>query len=486
MRNKLLAGITAAAILAGAPAFAGSAPDIIWSRTGLGGYAYAAAVDSSGNVFVTGKTPTISAIDMQTVKYDANGNEKWITTYDSGGVDRGFGIAVSPLGDVYAVGQGDAAGAPKWNIVKYDTAGAFQWAIAPTSPGTYDIPYGVAVAPTGTISVAGSARLAGLDNIRTLRYDSLKNVLTDVPYNNGGICIGYSVAVDKEGNTYVGGSRSNGAGYDYYLVKYDSTGAFVWDGAWDWESWDEIRGIAVDLSGSVYVTGYSWNGSAGTVRTMKYGSAGGTVWMASYGVGLNDEGTAIAIDSLNNAYVVGFTGTDTGKDFLVLKYDRGGALCWVKSFGSSYDDELHGAAMGPDDNLVVAGFTETVPASVIGYYRTMKIHTAASPAESTTLEVDSGKILAAPNSLDLSSPLSEAVFQVSGNPGGEVDLRLYDSAGRLAGTAKVFLDGLGRGRISYGRDGWGGRKPVPGAYWVAASGGGVKGKKLFFVIAGRK
>jgi len=257
MKTKLLAGIISIAVMAGAAAFAGTAPDIIWSRTGLGGYAYAAAVDSSGNVFVTGKTPTISAIDMQTVKYDSRGNEIWIRTYDSGGVDRGFGVAVSPLGDVYAVGQGDAAGAPKWNIVKYDTAGNEKWAIPPTSPGTYDIPYGVAIAATGTIIVAGSARLAGLDNIRTIRYDSLKNVLTDVAYNNTGICIGYAVAVDNSGNTYVGGSRSNGPGYDYYLVKYDSVGGFVWDGAWDWESWDEIRGVAVDMSGNVYVTGYS-------------------------------------------------------------------------------------------------------------------------------------------------------------------------------------------------------------------------------------
>ena len=143
--------------------------------------------------------------------------------------------------------------------------------------------------------------------------------------------------------------------------------------------------------------------------------------------------------------------------------------------------------MGPDGNLVVAGYTETVPISALAYYRTIKFHTASvAPNGSATVLADSGKILAAPNSLDLASPSSAAEFHVAGNPGAEVDLRLYDSAGRMAGTAKVILDGQGRGRIAYGRDGWGGKRPVPGAYWVAATGGGVKGRKLFFVLAGRK
>jgi len=209
---------------------------------------------------------------------------------------------------------------------------------------------------------------------------------------------------------------------------------------------------------------------------------GNIIWSRGYFSGPDDEGWAICVDSARNVYVAGFT-TDAAfdKNFLVLKYDSAGTLCWTWSVGGTENDELHGAAIGPDGNLVVSGFSYS---SAVPYYRIIKFNTA--PQVDTGAVADDGKLLIAPNSLDLTSPASEAVFRVAGKPGQEAELRVYDSAGRLAGMARVALDAEGHGRISYGRDGWGGKRPVPGAYWVVASGGGVKGKKLFFVLAGRK
>ncbi len=76
-------------------------------------------------------------------------------------------------------------------------------------------------------------------------------------------------------------------------------------------------------------------------------------------------------------------------------------------------------------------------------------------------------------------------FWVKGNPGGETEVSVYNSAGGFMGTLKVALDAEGEGRAEYGLDGIAGRRPAPGGYFAVARGGGVSDKKIFFVVPKR-
>ena len=53
------------------------------------------------------------------------------------------------------------------------------------------------------------------------------------------------------------------------------------------------------------------------------------------------------------------------------------------------------------------------------------------------------------------------------------------------GKAEVPLDASGYGEVTYTVAGWEGKRPGVGAYWAMADGGGVKDKKLLFVVKGK-
>src|SRR5689334_22240990 len=73
----------------------------VWAKQTIG--AAPSVVDAAGNVYVTGYNNQ----DFATVKYDTNGNELWVATYNpapeiySGGATA---IALDAAGNVYVTG----------------------------------------------------------------------------------------------------------------------------------------------------------------------------------------------------------------------------------------------------------------------------------------------------------------------------------------------------------------------------------------------
>jgi hypothetical protein len=71
--------------------------------------AYAAALDDSGNIYVTGTSFGSGTLyDYATIKYDAYGNELWVTRYSgvmNYGNDKAYSIAVDSAGYVYVTGE---------------------------------------------------------------------------------------------------------------------------------------------------------------------------------------------------------------------------------------------------------------------------------------------------------------------------------------------------------------------------------------------
>jgi hypothetical protein len=87
-----------------------TSPTNVWQRQ-YGGpgrdEAGGLALDNQGNVYVTGRFASASsAYDFATVKYDADGNERWVKPFNGPANlnDEPAAIAVSPSGDVYVTG----------------------------------------------------------------------------------------------------------------------------------------------------------------------------------------------------------------------------------------------------------------------------------------------------------------------------------------------------------------------------------------------
>ena len=82
----------------------------------------AIALDAASNVYVTGTANTAGVGDYLTIMYDTNGNEQWVQIYDGtgNGTDYAQAIALDTAGNVYVTGYSEnAAGDSDAVTVKY-------------------------------------------------------------------------------------------------------------------------------------------------------------------------------------------------------------------------------------------------------------------------------------------------------------------------------------------------------------------------------
>ena len=292
------------------------------------------AVDSAGNTYVTGYSRgNGTSLDYATAKYDTNGNEMWVARYDAGQNldDLAYAIAVDSSGNVYVTGISDA-GPPTtrtdYATIKYDTNGNEMW-VARYDAGINrrDEAYAIAVDSSGHVYVTGwsyAGSPTGWDYV-TIKYEDLGSSVNEkwvMRYSgpvDDAMDKAKAIAVDSAGNVYVTGeSDATGAGaWDYATIKYDTNGNEKWVARYDGgNGGDFVEAIALDSSGDVYVTGWSPGGATGRdYATVKYEDLGSSVneeWVMRYnGAGNgNDTAKAIAIynDSLSGMDYVYVTG----------------------------------------------------------------------------------------------------------------------------------------------------------------------------------
>ena len=87
------------------------------------------AVDSFGNVYVTGYSQALSYdYDCATIKYNSYGEVNWINRYDGGFDDYSRKLSLDDSGNVYITGYSAGSGTGKDCLtIKYNKDGIAQW-----------------------------------------------------------------------------------------------------------------------------------------------------------------------------------------------------------------------------------------------------------------------------------------------------------------------------------------------------------------------
>lgn len=375
------------AVLLGVTACRTQADNLIWKNSFDGtakGLDQAAAlvVDAQDNIYVTGAANNgASGLDYVTIKYSPDGRILWTQTYNGpgNGTDRPTAIALDSDGNVYVTGTSYGGSATKMDYatIKYNPYGLQLWVrrYAGSQRGD-DGATAIAVNGLGEVVVSGyswGGTAVGYDYL-TLKYSTYGAVRWTQRYDGPGHGSDSptAIALDEDGNAYVTGYSYGGlrVTMDYMTIKYDPNGRPLWRQRYNGpgNDWDQPTAIGLDSTGNVYVTGVSvGNGTAADFATIKYDAFGHTKWVQRYNGPNNssDQATAMTVDEDGNVYVAGvsYTGLDglhyQTADAATVLYDTNGNTLWVNRYTRTADSYTYPTAIVLDSvgDAFVTGYS---------------------------------------------------------------------------------------------------------------------------------
>jgi uncharacterized delta-60 repeat protein len=347
------------------------------------------AIQEDGKIVIVGKTEASNVPDVLVLRLNPDGTldntfgGDGIVTYDSGGYDRGYGIAIQKDGKIVVVGYTTK---DTWDVLvlRYKSDGTLDNTFGDNGVVTYDsgyndVGYGIAIQEDGKIVVVG---FTGGD-VLVLRYNpdgTLDNTFGGdgvVTYDGGYKDVGNGIAIQEDGKILVAGQRYNDTVSDVLVLRYNPDGTldntFGGDGVVTYGSGNEAvgYGIAIQGNGKIVVAGERYN-SAWTVEdvlVLRYnldGTRDNT--FSGNGVAIYDSGNlesayGIAVQEDGKIVITGGSRNNSISDVLVLRLNTNGTL--DKTLGEngivnchSYlegDDCGFAVAIQGDGNIVIAG-----------------------------------------------------------------------------------------------------------------------------------
>lgn len=370
--------------------------------------------------------------ETATLTIDPTPNRLWATYLGGTGYEEIFGTSIATSGDIFVTGQTSTIsyiattgavissinGAVDAFVAKYNVAGNLVWF---RYFGGSDFDYATSISKniTNTLVIAGytssstglattGAAFGGGTDAFVAKLDTAGTVLWSRYYGDAGDEQANGVAVSADGSVYIGGLTTSvtniatagtqqtiyGAGTgvsDGFVAKLNGvSGLTTWGTYLGGSGDDAVNGIATDAANNVYVVGNttSTNNIASTVPAaqqavnaglqdaflVKYAATSGIRSFGTFmGGTFADGANAVNVDPLNNVFIGGFTNSPflatagsykfalgTGQEAILVKYNSTSGLRTAASyFGGTGNDEIRAINADASGNVIIAGSTNS-------------------------------------------------------------------------------------------------------------------------------
>jgi hypothetical protein len=355
-------------------------------------YTRAVAVDTAGNIFISGYTyGSLGGInagkaDAFLTKFSPSGNALWSAQIGTITQDLSHSVAVDAAGNAYISGwTSGSLGGPTWTkanafVTKFDPSGIELWTTQISTP-TLDYSNSVAVDALGNTYISGYTEgslggnnLGGWDAFLT-KVDPSGTPLWTKQIGTASDDRSWSVAVDKAGNSYISGDTNgslegtNAGAYDAFLIKFDPSGTELWTRQIGSSGNDPSQSVAVDATGNVFISGFTSGNlggpSAGSedAYLTKFDPSGNELWSAQIGSLAADRSYSVAVDGMGNAYIGGYSHGDLAgpsagyDDAFLAKFSPLGDHLRSAQIGMSSNDSSGSVAVDAAGNAYMAGQT---------------------------------------------------------------------------------------------------------------------------------
>ena len=342
------------------------------SRGGVGGEAFAVAVDAAGNVYAAGYVGDgvifNNNLDYLVVKFGPDGSERWAVRYNGPGnnTDLAHHVAVDAAGNAYVSGYSYGDGYD-WATLKLSPAGAVLWTRRNSGPGSADDRVGaMALAPGGNLVVTGFTKRTGdgqTNDIETLTYDPAGTVLwqqrwSAVPTSHE---IANDLDIDAGGRIAITGTTAENPG-PYAVpfpvtLRYSAAGTLLQAIQGEGAGGDSVD---VDGAGNAWLVGALF-GTPGGSTLARYDAAGTRSWLTPLTL---EEGDAlwtpeVAADAAGNVTVAGTVVATSvhNLDYLTIRYGADGRVLGRHRFNGPVggDDRVAGLALDGAGVALVTG-----------------------------------------------------------------------------------------------------------------------------------
>lgn len=448
-------------------------------------------VDANNNIYVTGYTsnaPSGGTYDITTVKYNSMGDTIWTRTYDGpGGVDdTPCAIALDSLGNLFVsgtTGTGTFFGNSSSDIVllKYDINGNFLGNFFFTNPAFngFDEAHNMAIDPFNNVYVVGAthqtAATFGAYDYVTIKFDNNGTLLWDDIHVAPAKGYANKILINDNNDVYVGGIAENKTSMD--LLKYDSAGNQLW--VFNEPTADSLADMILSSSGDIYLTAMKRVSIGKDIVTLKVSENGQLLWLQAYNhaAGSDDMPYGMGLDPSENVIVVGtqehlYT---TNYQALLLQYDSTGGFLVQRTYeslttygkdkftdveclasgrvlvtGQAYEVNIYNAINSTDrHDIMAANFTEANPNPRLKKVNPANNEITIRNFGSTQVNLSNYKLASESNQINLISSMTVVQGSLIVPPLGEVvlsglsldltggDLTLYQPAADFNNTADM-------------------------------------------------